>query len=183
MGRKIYSGFGLVEALVATGIIALVSASALSLVSLNSKGTRQLSQKIIAKNLAAEALEAVRVTRDSIYVKNDPAVTWQSVYNSVNSQAADFGYAFANNNQTISLNSNPVTTQLKIGSATQTFTTTLALQRVDPNTADLQPADSGSGLLVTATVTWPDAQNQTKKQSYGATTLLTDNQYVTQSKN
>ncbi len=54
------SGIGLLEALVAVGILGLIGTGVLSALSTNAKAARVLDEQVVATNLASAYLEAIR---------------------------------------------------------------------------------------------------------------------------
>lgn len=70
MKRKTHGGFALLEALIATGILAVVLASAVGALLLSSQSASQGGARLEAAYLADEGIEAVRVLRDSGWSAN-----------------------------------------------------------------------------------------------------------------
>ena len=71
-------GFGLVEALVASGIIVVLASAATSLTFSVQRNTGHLTDRIIADNLGAEAIEVVRAIRYYNLNDNDPLTSWKN---------------------------------------------------------------------------------------------------------
>lgn len=72
--RLSFRGFGqsLMEAIIASGIVATSIASALTLVQSSISASRESEASIVAGNLAREGIEVVRAIRDSNWLAGDP---------------------------------------------------------------------------------------------------------------
>ncbi len=69
------SGFSLVEAIVAIGVISVGFVGSLVLISKSSAQASVLKDRVVAAHLAAEGIEVVRNIRDTNYLKGSPWLT------------------------------------------------------------------------------------------------------------
>ncbi|MDP3764282.1 MAG: type II secretion system protein [bacterium] len=69
------SGFSLVEAIVAIGVISVGFVGSLVLISKSSAQASVLKDRVVAAHLAAEGVEVVRNIRDTNYLKGSPWLT------------------------------------------------------------------------------------------------------------
>ncbi len=71
-------GFGLLEVVLATGILSLVVGASTALIRGSLRRTALAADRAIAMNLAQESIEQLRSARDSTYIDNDPATNWDT---------------------------------------------------------------------------------------------------------
>lgn len=78
-------GFGLLEVVLAAGILTLVVGAAIGLMRSSLRRADLSLQRTVAMNLAQEAIEAIRVQRDSTYI--DRATnTWDATFSAFSSE-------------------------------------------------------------------------------------------------
>lgn len=73
-----HKGFSLIEVVVATGLLAVVLSSILTLAVNSQKNTRFLAEKTFATIKASDGLELMRRSRDNALLDGNPATDWQS---------------------------------------------------------------------------------------------------------
>lgn len=69
-------GFGLLEALIASGIIIMIATASIGLANVIVKSTTNFNQIIVADNLASEAIEVAHQMRDYYLNDGDPETDW-----------------------------------------------------------------------------------------------------------
>lgn len=72
------SGFGLIEVVIASGILVLIAGGSLALSKTVLNGTIKLSDRTAASYLAVESIELVEEIRDTNYIDENPATVWNS---------------------------------------------------------------------------------------------------------
>ncbi|TSC92856.1 MAG: hypothetical protein CEN91_352 [Candidatus Berkelbacteria bacterium Licking1014_85] len=75
---KKQSGFGLVETLVATGILTIVIGATVSLTTMTLKNSSTISNEIVANHLIIEVFEAARQIRNTNYIDEKPGTDWDN---------------------------------------------------------------------------------------------------------
>lgn len=92
--NKTRAGFGLLEALIASGIIIMVSTASVGLANGIIKSTATFNDRIVADNLATEAIEVAFWMRDNYINDNDTTTAW------------DYGFKNDDTPTTLSCNNN-----------------------------------------------------------------------------
>ena len=75
--KKQNSGFGILEAIIASGIIALFSAGVVILGNISLRSVVINKHKLQASYLAQEAVEGLRVMRDTAWIDEKPTTSWK----------------------------------------------------------------------------------------------------------
>lgn len=183
---KYSSGFGLLEVLIAAGILALIVGAAVALATSSLSNSVLSANRTVAGELAQEGVELVRQMRDTSYV-DGPAVTsaadvgqanaWSSYFNLAACLGAARTCGLAKDDLTKrwslvdGLETIPVVSGVD---ATTTFTREIRLESVDALAATI-PSNPGGvdplALTVTSTVRWAD---RGRTLAATAATVLTD---------
>jgi hypothetical protein len=75
---KSRQGFGLIETLIASGIVVMVAASSVGLSSMIIRRTTAFDEQIVGQHLAAEAVEIAHWVRGSMLSDSNPSTIWSS---------------------------------------------------------------------------------------------------------
>lgn len=148
-------GFGLVETLVASVILATLILTFYGISAAVGNNMAISNERATAAHLAVEGLEKVRYWRDAA-AKDSQVNNWSSVILANQSSPGVVNY------EVIQLNGQVFTRTVTISNAAQ-----VALPRIEAQAEDY--------LLVKATVTWP---GRLTGNSYSATTYLTNWQQI-----
>lgn len=76
--RPTHQGFGLLEVVIASGILAMVVGAATSLIRSSLRRTILASDRTVAMNLAQASIEQLRSARDSTFIDQNPATNWDA---------------------------------------------------------------------------------------------------------
>lgn len=131
-------GFGLLEVVIATGILTLVITSSLALSRMAIKSSVVSLERVQAYNLAQEGVELVREIRDSAWIDNNKDTTWNNV---LGSEGNSGPYSLSNsfNHWILQLGQEEITLDSK------QFKREIFIENVDPN-SDVSSQLSDSGI-------------------------------------
>ena len=76
--RRARRGFGLIEVVIASGILVIVAGASLALSNTVAKGNLVLADRTAANFLAVEGIEAVHQLRDTNFIDQNPSTIWNS---------------------------------------------------------------------------------------------------------
>lgn len=135
--------FSLIEAVIASGILAMVAGASLTLGITVIRGSQTLADRTQALYLVTEALEVATNVRDTNYIDEDPSTGWNSGMGPGN-----YGVIF-----------DGARWKLSAAGANQLIAGT-------PFTRNIVIANSGAGEVVTATVHWDSGRQKVMLSTY-----------------